>query len=481
MKKQFKVWQAVIFVLGIVLGGGAFYSANLITNSTHNPWLSVLVIGIGGFIVFALAQCFKEINSGFEGNAFMPVWMRGLVGRPLGSYLSISLSIKASPFVATFMAYLFAQYLIPVFFSHNSAFLANGHINVLGHLDFVAFLAIGAVAFFSIIHIFSFHFGKWFQIIGTIIKLIPLVGIIVIGFAMSNHSGFWNNPFKFDASVSHASVGTWLKALSLGTVASFLTFEGFYYAMRLGKNIEDSKRNVGRVMIISVSILIAIFVLLIYAMLQINLTGNVSFTKPWLTRTLYLFLALTGLVALNATTYTGARIFKTLQLNHLLPKFIDFTKDNHNNMPIKSAVAMLILNLIWSVTLFTILVTTRYNFFNSLITGMTSIFYFWFGVIAFSALINRFTKRIKTEVRVKGLAFWATCAFSMCVLLTGYKIFKLYTNANQMPFWTLIVANASVFSLWLVLELGWGYYREKIYLAKIKYQTKQLALSEIKK
>ncbi len=466
MKKQFKVWQATIFVLGLVIGSGAFYSAYLISKATHNAWLSLVVIGIGGFIVISLAQCFKEVNSSFKGNVFMPVWMRGLVGRPLGSYLAINLAIVASPFVATFMGYLFAQYLIPVFFSKSSAF-ANGAINTTGHTTFITLFAIGSVSLFSLIHIFSFHFGKWFQIIGTGFKLIPLFGVIIFGIFISNRSGFWNHPFKFDSGVTNITFGTWMKAISLGTVASFFTFDGFYYAMRIGKDIENPKRNVGRVMIFASIALIAIFILFVYAALQINAGGTINFDKEWMNIVMYLLFALSSIVALNATTYTGTRVFQTLQNHKLLPKFIDFEKENKNNMPMRSAVAMLVMNLIWSVTLMSIFLIYKHDFFGNLITGMTCSFYLWFGIIALFTYINRFTKKIHPEIRVKGLAFWAIFSFSMCLLLTGYKIYSLYDvkisddgKYHRTAFWTLIISTLIVFVLWSCLEIFWKQYKQ---------------------
>ncbi len=471
MKKQFKVWQATIFTLGIVIGSGAFYSAYLISKETHNAWLTLVVIGIGGFIVIALAQCFKEVNSSFSGNVFMPVWMRGLVGRPLGSYLAINLAMITSPFSATFMGYLFGQFLIPVFFSTDSSFIINTHgvdiINTTGHTTFIALCGIISVGSFSLIHIFSFHFGKWFQIIGTIVKLIPLFGVIIFGIIVSNRTGFWNHPFKFDDSITNIGIGTWLKAILLGTVASFFIFDGFYYAIRLGKNIENSERNVGRVMIFSTLAVIVIFVLFIYAALQISVGGTIKFNQPWLNKTMYLLFALSSLVALNANSYTGTRIFQTLQNHKLLPKFIDFEKENKNNMPTRSAIAMLIMNLTWSVGLMSIFLISKNDFFSDLITGMTCSFYLWFGVIALFTYVNRFTKKAQPTVRVKGLVFWALFSFSMCFLLTGYKIYSLYNvdvsadgKYHRIAFWTLILSTIIITTIWLFVEFFWKRYRQ---------------------
>ena len=270
MKKQFNVWQAVLFVIGLVLGSGLFYSAYLITAATNNPWLSLVCVAIGGIIILMLAQCFREINSGFKDNVFMPIWMRGLVGRRLGSYLAVNLSVVASPFVAVFMSYLFSQYLIPVFYVHNSAFLSNGNINVVGHATFVVTVAITAVVAFSLINTFSFAFGKWFQVIGTGFKLLPVFGVIIYGICVSNKSGFWNHPFAWNTPSQTIDAHTWIKVISLGIVASFFGFDGFYYAIRLGKNIKNPDRNVGKVMLISAVVLILIFFLFVYAALQIK-------------------------------------------------------------------------------------------------------------------------------------------------------------------------------------------------------------------
>ncbi len=464
-KKQFKVWQAVIFVLGLVIGSGAFYSAQLINGYTNNPWLSLIAIAIGGFIIIALVQCFKEINSGFKGNVFMPIWMRGLVGRPLGTFLAINLALVATPFVATFMGYLGSQYLIPVFYNHDSAF-KNGSVNVMGHKNFMFACASISVIVFSLIHIFSFNFGKWFQIIGTGLKLFPLIGIIVFGIFISNRSGFWNHPFSFYKAgmIDHSnhSFKVWIKAISLGVVASFFTFDGFYYAMRLGKNIENPKRNVGRVMIFSSIALIGFFFTFVYANLQINITGNIQPKDEWAQKILYLMFAISSFVALNATTYTGARIFQALQHHQLIPKFIDFSKENKNHMPTRSAAALAILNTIWVIVLFIILEHSSKDFFGNLITGMTCTFYLWFGIIALYAFINRFTRKVNTTIRVRWIPFWAIFSFITCISLTAYKVYSLYdltpVNGVKPPmvaFWTLVISTGIELVIWLILELFW--------------------------
>ncbi len=467
MKKQFKVWQAVIFVLGLVIGSGAFYAATIINSSTHgNPWLSLLVIILGGFIVISLAQCFKEINSGFKGNVFMPIWMRGLVGRPLGTFLAINLAIVATPFVATFMGYLAAQYLIPVFYSSSSAF-KNGGINVLGHRDFMFAVATISVMTFSFIHIFSFNFGKWFQIIGTGLKLIPLLGIIVFGVCVSNRSGFWAHPFSFYKNGvvdhTHYGFGVWFKSIALGVVASFFIYDGFYYAMRLGKNIENPKRNVGRVMILSAVALIGFFFTFVYATFQMNINGVINFKSEWMNQALYFMFALSSLVALNATTYTGSRIFQAVQIHKLIPNVINFKKENKNNMPVYSAIALGLLSTIWVITLFSILLFAKSDFFGNLITGMTCVFYLWFGIIALYALINRYTKKIPVTIKVKGIAFWAIFSFTLCIVLTAYKVYSLYNlaplaNGSHPPriaFWTLVISTGLELVVWGAVEFFW--------------------------
>ncbi|MGP6140613.1 APC family permease [Jeotgalibaca sp. A127] len=250
--KHYGLGTAISMIVGILVGSGIFFKADDILGFTGgNVGLSVLVFGIGAFCVIFGNITLSQLAARTD--------RRGGVL----AYFEEFISDKAAAGFGWFQ--IFAYYpSISVVVSWVAGIYTTMLFGLPNNLELQTLIALGYLIFFFALNYFSLKMGGRFQNISTIMKLIPLIGIGLVGV-------FWKAPVPVTSEtliVPLDQVGWgWLAALP----ATAFSFDGWVVATSITHEVKDAKRNMP--IALTVGPLIVLGVYLAYFLGMVAIVG----------------------------------------------------------------------------------------------------------------------------------------------------------------------------------------------------------------
>lgn len=248
--KHYGLGTAISMIVGILVGSGIFFKADDILGFTSgNVGLSVLVFCIGAFCVIFGNITLSQLASRTD--------RRGGVL----AYFEEFISEKAAAGFGWFQ--IFAYYpSISVVVSWVAGIYTTMLFGLPNNLELQIAIACVYLTFFFLLNYFSLKLGGRFQNISTIMKIIPLVGIGLIGF-------FWKAPVSPTTETlvtPLASVGWgWLAALP----ATAFSFDGWVVATSITHEVKDAKKNMPIALTIGPLIVLGVYLAYFLGMVAI--------------------------------------------------------------------------------------------------------------------------------------------------------------------------------------------------------------------
>lgn len=228
-------------VIGSCVGAGIFFTPAQIAAYLEQPNLILVVWGLGGIMALSGALTYAELGAMFPKAGGIYHFLKGAFG-PLVAFLYgwVSLLVIVSGSIAA-LSLVFANYLAVVV-----PIGENGKTVV----------AIGAIAFVTLINVFGAKNGERFSIIFTISKLLGIGFIVVVGLAF----GSWAlNDFSQWVPAQQAESPGIAGAIGLALVGVCFSFGGFQHASYLAGESRRPQRDVPWGMVIGVLIVTVVY------------------------------------------------------------------------------------------------------------------------------------------------------------------------------------------------------------------------------
>jgi amino acid transporter len=285
----------------------------------------ILVFVLNGAITLFTAMGYAELGSAMPEAGGGYLWVREGLPRPnafISGWMAWFAHIVAGSLYAvgfgTFAYSLFQSYLPsqPIF----------------GIIQVDKLIAVGAVAAFTFVNVKgTSETGKTGTAV-TFAQLGAIVAILAFGFwAMLSNPG-WEA--KFSGQFLPIGVGGLAAAMGL----TFIAFEGYEVIVQTGEEVKNPKRNIPRAIFISLAMVVGLYCLMGFVSIAatqppgsepawkfIGESGELGITKA---AELFMpyggFVVLAGgivstLAALNATTFSSARVALAMGRNYNLP------------------------------------------------------------------------------------------------------------------------------------------------------------------
>jgi basic amino acid/polyamine antiporter, APA family len=293
------VFDAVIILVGLVVGIGIFRTPSIVANSVSSEWMFMLVWVIGGAVTLVGALCYAELSAAHPDTGGEYHFLSRAYGRPLAMLFGWARCTVIQTGAIAAVAFLLGDYLTQVMplGPHGSALYAALAVIVLTAVN-----AIGTAE------------GKSLQIVVTFLQLAIIAAIIVLGLvgptAPPNHSTLAVPP------------GT--AALGVAMIFVLLTYGGWNEAAYLSGELRDAPRNIARVLTIGTLVLVTFYVLTNLALLSVlGLDGlrasdavatdmMRAAAGPSAELIVTLAVVVAAISTLNATIFTGARAFHAM-------------------------------------------------------------------------------------------------------------------------------------------------------------------------
>jgi len=442
MEKKLKLWDAIMLVMGSMIGSGIFIvSSDMMRNLGSGFWLIVVWI-ITGIMTVAAAISYGELSAMFPKAGGQYTYIKEIFGKLTGFLYGWGLFsvIQTGTIAAVAMAFgKFTAYLVPAL-NDAAPIFQSGEFKI----TWIQILSIFVILILTYINTKGIQSGKIVQDIFTVSKVAAILGIIALGFILVKNS-FWNANFSlgWDAfnNLEKDTSGEFLKtgwkeisgmtlmggiaAAMVGSVFSSVAWENVTF---VSGEIENPKKNVVKSMIIGTSLVMLLYILVNFVYLNALDRDAIAFAandRVAVAASQNIFGSIgTIIIALlvmvstfgcnNGLILAGARVFQTMAKDGMF--FKSAIKNNKNDVPENS----LWMQGIWASIL---CLSGQYGNLLDMISFVIVLFYMItvFGVIYLRIKKPELERPYKTWLYPITPIVYLLIGTAFCALLLIYK------------------------------------------------------------
>lgn len=256
MEKRYTLPVAIALVVGTVIGSGVFFKAEAVLVKTGgNMGIGILAFLIMGVVMIISACTFGLVAQSHEDVEGLVGYARASCGRTYGYYVGWFMAVIYYPSLVSVLSWLPARYF-GVLLGWEDAVIGGRTMMLAGFFMIVTYTMNALAPRLA---------GK-FAIGTTTIKLIPLLLMAVVGTIVGLCSGMTQ------ANFSHVVTQIPFSQALFGAVVSLaFAFEGWICATSIGPELENSKKNMPRALLIG-----TVIVAVVYVIYYVGLAGAVD-------------------------------------------------------------------------------------------------------------------------------------------------------------------------------------------------------------
>lgn len=362
MEKKLKLWDAVMIVMGSMIGSGIFIvSADIMRNLGSGYWL-IIVWLITAVMTVAAAISYGELSAMFPKAGGQYTYITEIFGKPMGFLYGWGMFtvIQTGTIAAVAVAFgKFTAYLVPAL-NDAAPIFQSGEFKI----TWIQILAIFVILFLTFVNTKGVESGKILQNIFTSSKVVALLALIILGFVLIKQSNWSSNmSFGLDAfnNLAKDDKGNFLKlgwqqitgttilggiaAAMVGSVFSSVAWENVTF---ISGEIENPKKNVVKAMILGTSAVMLLYLLVNFVYLNALDRDSIAFAANDRvavaaaekmfgnagTVIIAILVMISTFGCVNGIVLAGARVFQTMAKDGLFLK--PAIENNKNGVPEKS-------------------------------------------------------------------------------------------------------------------------------------------------
>ena len=286
---------AVALIVGIVIGAGIFKTPALVASLTNDIGWTLMIWIAGALISVIGALCYAELCSAYPHAGGDYHFLHRAFGRHVSFLYGWARATVINPGAIALLAFVFGDYF--------------SQVVPLGEYS-SAIWALSIVLLLTAVNVIGIRASSKIQTWLVIMVVMGLLAVVVAGFSVEAPVA--------EASLFFSSVPA-ASQFGLALVFVLLTFGGWNEAAYISAELRGGARSIVRVIVISMLLLTAIYLLVNMALLHgLGLQGLSQSTTaasdvlgfawgPWAEKALGLFVAIAALTSINATMVVGAR------------------------------------------------------------------------------------------------------------------------------------------------------------------------------
>lgn len=253
-QKKYGLFTAIAMVVGTLIGGGVFFKSEEILSSTGgNLPIGVLAWLIGGFVIIVCAYVFGMLAIKHEDITGVVGYSEVSCGRKYSYLFGWFMSVIYYPTLTVSLAYISARYTMIILGED----VSGGKTVAIAGFYLIVSFALNSLA--------PILAGK-VQVTTTIIKLIPLIGMAVIGTIVGLHNGIMIQ--NFTTTVIDMPKG---QALFEAIIDTIFAYEGWIIITTIHSELKNAKKNFPKALLIGIIITVSVYVLY-----YVGLAGSIT-------------------------------------------------------------------------------------------------------------------------------------------------------------------------------------------------------------
>ncbi|KGE15873.1 APC family permease [Sphingobacterium deserti] len=434
MKRQLTLWDAVMIVMGSMIGSGIFIvSSDMMRQLGSGYWLFTVWI-LTAVATVSAAICYGELSSMYPRAGGQYAYLKEIFGRMTGFLYGWSLFavIQTGTIAAVAVAFgKFAGYIFPTL-NDAAPIYQQGTFMI----TWMQVLAIGVILLLTYINTRGLHSGKLVQSIFTAAKIIALVALVFGGIYLMQKSLFTENMDFGWAASQNIDGGGWrsidgatllggIAAAMVGAIFSSVAWENVTF---VSAEVRKPERNVVRAMVIGTSLVMLLYLLCNYVYVATLTRDEIAFAsndrvaiaaaEKLLGKQGTVAMAVLVMVStfgcVNGLVLSGARVFQTMAKDRLFLKQV--IPNNSREVPARS----LWLQGAWASLL---CLSGQYGNLLDMVSFVIVIFYMItvFGVVYQRWKAPKIERPYKTFLYPLPIVIYLLIGILFCGLLIVYK------------------------------------------------------------
>ncbi len=290
LRREMSLFDAMMIVMGAMIGSGIFIVSADIARTVGSPGLLLVVWIITGVVTVIGALSYGELAGMMPYAGGLYVYLREAYN-PLIGFLygwTTFLVIQTGTIAAVCVAFAkFTAVLVPWFGEENIL------LNFFGlKISAAQALAISCIVILTWVNMRGLKAGKTVQGIFTVAKTVALLGLILLGFFVganaaaikANMAGFWKSSWTRIADGSILSVEPLsgiliFAAIGAAMVGSLFASDAWYQVTYIAGEVKNPKRNIPLSLVLGAGAVILLYILAnISYILVLPVQGNPAAT-----------------------------------------------------------------------------------------------------------------------------------------------------------------------------------------------------------
>ena len=367
-RASLSIIDGIAMMVGLIIGVGIFKLPFLVALNTDSGTMFLGLWVLGGVITLIGALVYAELAAAYPSTGGEYHFLTRALGNDVGLLFAWARTTVIQTGAIAAVAFVFGDYAQQLW-----------PLGAYGPSVYAA----AALVFLTLINLAGTYQSKNAQIIFTILEVAALLFVSFIGLALASPAP--------SASVTPAASGG---ALGLAIVFILFTYGGWNEAAYLSKDVQDVRRNMVRILVAGTLAVTLLYLLINLAYL--NVLGLEGMRKsPAIAADvmrmslgsagavlLSLFVCCAALSTINASIFTGSRIYHALG-EDLAVRSLSFLSGTGNNprnaITLQSAIALALIGF----------GATTKEGFEAMVNYTAPVFWFFLFLVGVSAFVLR--------------------------------------------------------------------------------------------
>jgi len=404
-RASLSVLDGVAVLIGIVVGIGIFRTPQIVALNVDSEWAFIAVWLAGGAVTLIGAFLYAELGAAYPNTGGEYHYLRQAIGRPVAllfAWARLTVIQTGAIAAVSFVFGDYAQGLLP-----------------LGPWGAALYAAM-AIIVFTGINLSGSRQSRTLQLAFTLVTVLGVLLMAGLGLALGEAPA----P---ETAEPESGAGAASGAIGLAMVLILLTYGGWNEAAYLSAEMKDVRRNMVRVLVISIVAITGLYFLINLAYLNVlGLDGLRAsdvvaadtlrqILGPHASVVVALAVCLAALSTLNATIFTGARLYYSIGRELPLLGRIGLWEERAN-MPVNAIMAQSAIAL----ALVGFGASTRVGF-QAIVEYTAPVFWFFLLLIGISFFVLR--RRDAGRERAFRAPFYPLTPILFC-LTCGYLLYS---------------------------------------------------------
>lgn len=240
--------DAVMLLVGGIIGSGIFLTAAPIASAVHTPWFFLGIWLVGGVITLLACFAFAEMAAMFPEAGGQYVFLREAYGEfPAFLYGWMIFAVGQSGTIAA-LAVGFAEYfgaMLPFASAHVPVATMLGWSFTRGHI-----VSICAIVLLTTINVLGLKRGSALINVATWAKFAAIGTFVLLGLAIGH--GHWSNYAVSIPADRPVTIGHVISGFGVALIGVFWAFDGWVYVTWVAGEIKNPQRVLPRAMVAGV-------------------------------------------------------------------------------------------------------------------------------------------------------------------------------------------------------------------------------------